>query len=248
MWLRFLTGASTYSGTIDHMIFLIAGIVGFWFFIAEGALFYFTFRYLRKDGQRTSYITGENSKRMLWVTIPVFLIVLCDIGLNIADTVVWIHIKQDLPPAERTVRVIGQQWSWTFQDPGPDGVLDTADDIQTVDDLHVLVDTTYHFEVMSRDVVHSFAIPAFRLKQDTIPGRTITGWFRATRTGTFDIQCTQMCGLAHGMMGGHIIVETPRQHNAWMQQAAAGGGSLARQNATPASSAPATQQLAEARP
>jgi cytochrome c oxidase subunit 2 len=243
-----MTGASTYSGTIDHMLLVITVVVGFWFLLAEGVLFYFTARYLRKDGRPTSYITGENSNRMLWITVPVILIVLCDIGLNIADTVVWIHIKQDLPPAERTVRVVGQQWSWTFQDPGPDGVLDTADDIRTTDNLHVLVDTTYHFEVMSRDVVHSFAVPAFRLKQDAVPGRTITGWFRATRTGTFDIQCTQMCGLAHGMMAGRVIVETPRQHSAWMEQAATGRGALAKESAIPLSNETTNSQLAEARP
>lgn len=260
MWHRFLTGASSYSGSIDHLIFLIAGIVGFWFILAEGALFWMTVRYLRKEGKPTSYITGENNRLMLWVTIPVLLIVMCDIGLNIADTFVWVAIKQDLPPAERTVRIIGQQWSWTFQDPGADGVLDTADDIRTTDDLHVLVDTTYHFEVMSRDVLHSFAVPAFRIKQDAVPGRTITGWFRATRTGTYDVQCTQMCGLAHGMMAGHVIVETPRQHNAWLQQAAAGHGAFASLGASPgaslgaagsappASSGQGANQLAEARP
>jgi cytochrome c oxidase subunit 2 len=85
---------------------------------------------------------------------------------------------------------------------GPDGVLDTADDIRTVGELHVTVNTTYHFELMSRDVVHSFAVPAFRLKQDALPGRTITGWFRPNRVGTYDIQCTQMCGMGHGHDGG----------------------------------------------
>lgn len=217
---RFLTGASTYSGSIDHLIFLIAVVVGFWLILAEVFLFWMTFRYLRKDGQRTRYVTGEQNRLMLWITIPVLLIVACDVGLNVADTFVWVAVKQDLPPAERTVRIFSQQWSWTFQDPGADGILDTADDLRTTDNLHVQVDTTYHFELISRDVLHSFSVPAFRIKQDAVPGRTITGWFRATRTGTFDIQCSQMCGLGHGMMAGRIIVETSQDHAAWIRQAA----------------------------
>ncbi len=136
-----------------------------------------------------------------------------------------------MPPADETVRVIGQQWAWSFQQPGPDGVLDTADDIRTVGELHVKVNTTYHFELMSRDVVHSFAVPAFRLKQDALPGRTITGWFRANRVGTYDIQCTQMCGMGHGLMAGRIIVETPQDHAAWLHaqfQSGCGGATSGR--------------------
>jgi cytochrome c oxidase subunit 2 len=72
--------------------------------------------------------------------------------------------------------------------------------------------------LMSRDVVHSFAVPAFRLKQDALPGRVITGWFRPNRVGTYDIQCTQMCGLGHALMAGRIIVETPQQHTAWLMR------------------------------
>jgi len=71
---------------------------------------------------------------------------------------------------------------------------------------------------MSRDVVHSFAVPAFRLKQDALPGRTIIGWFRPNRVGTYDIQCTQMCGIGHGLMAGRIIVETPQDHAAWLMR------------------------------
>jgi cytochrome c oxidase subunit 2 len=72
---------------------------------------------------------------------------------------------------------------------------------------------------MSRDVLHSFSVPMFRLKQDAVPGRTITGWFHATRPGNYDIQCTQMCGIGHGLMAARIIVETPEQHSAWIRRA-----------------------------
>jgi cytochrome c oxidase subunit II len=191
-------------------------IVGFWLIAAETIMFALIFKFRAKDGRPTQYITGEEKHLKRWISIPHFLVILCDIVIIIAAITVWYNIKQVMPPADVTVRVIGQQWAWSFQQPGPDGVLDTADDIRTVGEMHVVVNTTYHFELMSRDVVHSFAIPAFRLKQDALPGRTISGWFRPNRVGTYDIQCTQMCGIGHAMMAGRIIVETPQDHAAWL--------------------------------
>jgi cytochrome c oxidase subunit 2 len=70
---------------------------------------------------------------------------------------------------------------------------------------------------MSRDVLHSFSVPVFRLKQDLIPGRVTTGWFKAERPGTFDIQCTEICGIGHGMMAAQIVVETPEEHAAFLK-------------------------------
>jgi cytochrome c oxidase subunit 2 len=69
----------------------------------------------------------------------------------------------------------------------------------------------------SRDVLHDFSVPVFRLKQDIIPGREITAWFEPTVAGTFDIQCAEMCGIGHGIMGARIFVETPEQHAAWLE-------------------------------
>ena len=68
----------------------------------------------------------------------------------------------------------------------------------------------------ARDVLHSFSVPVFRLKQDVIPGRIITGWFKATKTGTYDIQCAEICGIGHALMPGRVVIETPEQHTAWM--------------------------------
>lgn len=104
----------------------------------------------------------------------------------------------------------------SFQHPGPDGQLDTADDIKTVDELHVEKDKLYHFELTSRDVLHSFSVPVFRLKQDAIPGRVIRGWFEPTRAGSYDIQCTEICGIGHGIMNARIVVDTPEAHSAWI--------------------------------
>ena len=215
---RYLTAASTYAHSVDRLYILIALVVGFWLVFAEFMLFWLVFRFKAADGQRTQYITGDEPHLKRWISIPHFIIILCDIVILAGAISVWYSIKQVMPPADETVRVVAQQWAWTFQEPGPDGVLDSADDIRTVGELHVKVNTTYHFELVSRDVVHSFAVPAFRLKQDALPGRVISGWFRPNRVGTYDIQCTQMCGIGHGVMAGRIVVETPQDHAAWLQR------------------------------
>jgi cytochrome c oxidase subunit 2 len=232
---RYLTAASSYAHSIDHLFILIALVVGFWLIAAEGMMFALVYKFRAKEGRPTQYITGEEPHLKRWVSIPHYLIIVCDIVILAAAITVWYQIKQVLPPADVTVRVIGQQWAWSFQEPGPDGVLDTADDIRTVGELHVAVNTTYHFELLSRDVVHSFAVPAFRLKQDALPGRTISGWFKPTRVGTYDIQCTQMCGIGHALMAGRIIVETPQDHAAWLLR-----------NSNPAAAEKAAQQAAAA--
>jgi cytochrome c oxidase subunit 2 len=100
--------------------------------------------------------------------------------------------------------------------PGADNVLGTADDIETVDELHLKVDTVYHFKLESVDVLHSFSIPQFRLKQDAMPGRIITGWFKPTKVGNFDIQCAEMCGIGHGIMMSKLFVETAEDHDKWV--------------------------------
>ena len=110
----------------------------------------------------------------------------------------WYKIKQDLPRADETISVVGEQWKWRFTHPGRDGELGTQDDVETVDELHVKVGKTYHFKLESNDVLHDFSVPVFRLKQDAVPGRVITGWFKPTKTGIYDIQCAEMCGIGHG--------------------------------------------------
>ena len=134
------------------------------------------------------------------------------------DSAVRSRLVRAAPVTDRTVRITAQQWEWKFVHPGPDSELDTDDDIRTVDELHVTPNTVYHFQLEAEDVVHSFSVPVFRLKQDAVPGRRITGWFEATKTGTFDIQCAEMCGVGHGLMNARIVIETPEQHAAWMQE------------------------------
>ncbi len=215
---QLLLQASSYAASIDRVVLIITVLVGFWFIAAEAMFFWLIFKFRAKDGQKSLYITGKEKELKRWITIPHGLVLLCDVVILIAAVQVWYNVKQRLPEADATVRVIGQQWAWVFQHPGSDNELDTPDDIYTVDNLYVQNDRVYHFQLQSRDVVHDFSVPVFRLKQDAVPGRTITGWFQPTQAGTFDIQCAEICGIGHGVMAAQIHVQDATQHAAWVAQ------------------------------
>ena len=213
---HYIEQVSSYAADIDNLIMLIGIIVGFWFVLVEVVFFGIIVAFRQRPGTKAMYITGEEKHQKRWIGIPHELVLLCDIVVIIGAVRVWVEVKQDQPPAQETVRIIAQQWAWSFVHAGPDGVLDTADDIKTVDELHVKVGENYHFKLEARDVLHSFSVPVFRLKQDAIPGRVITGWFKAIKTGIHDIQCTEICGIGHGLMPARIVVETPAEYAAWM--------------------------------
>jgi cytochrome c oxidase subunit 2 len=213
---RYLPAASTYAHDIDGVIALVAIIVGFWGVLAEVVLIGLVVAFREKPGVKAQYITGEQKSEMKWIAYPHHLVLVCDVLIIVAAVRVWYNVKQDLPPPDSTVRVIAQQWAWTFVHPGPDNKLDTEDDIAVNDELRLENNRTYHYKLESRDVLHSFSIPVFRLKQDAIPGRVITGWFEPTKTGTFDIQCTEMCGIGHGLMPARVVIESADGHAAWV--------------------------------
>jgi len=215
---RLIPAASTYAGQIDGVWELIFWLVGFWFLLSEGVFFWLIFKFRKRDGQAGQYLTGDKKEEKRWITYPHLLVLVCDVFIVVGAVKVWYHVKQELPPAEQTVRVISQQWAWTFEHPGPDGELGTADDIRTVNDLHVQNDTLYHYKLESKDVLHDFSVPAFRLKQDAVPGRIITGWFQPTVVGTYDIQCAEICGIGHAVMGARVHVESAAEHAAWLAE------------------------------
>lgn len=214
----YIPALSTYAGDIDFIIDLIFWLVGFWFILSEGVFFWLIVRYRKKDGVKAEYITGELAEHKRWITIPHFLVLFCDIFILYYAISAWYTVKQNLPEPESTVRIIGQQWAWTFVHDGPDGKLGTADDITEINELHIAVDKLYNYKLEATDVMHSFSVPVFRLKQDAIPGRVITGWWEATGTGEYSIQCAEICGIGHGLMGARIFIESAEQHAAWVAE------------------------------
>ncbi len=209
--------ASSYAAEIDGLILLVLVAVGICFVVAEIVFFHFILKFRAQPGRRGEYIDGKNKRHKRWITIPHFCVLAFDILIILVSFRVWYDIKMDLPEnPDAVIRVIGQQWAWTFQHPGADRELDTPDDIFTVDELHVENDKTYHFELQSKDVLHSFSVPVWRIKQDAIPGRTITGWFQPTKTGRYDVQCAEICGFGHGVMVAEVMVEDAIAHAAWV--------------------------------
>jgi len=213
-----LPTASTYAGDIDLLFDVITLLVGIPFLIASGLFFYFIFRFKKKEGESAMYITGEEHEYKKWIHRAHIPILVFDVIIVVMAVNVWFSIKQDLPEADSTVRIIAQQWAWTFQHPGPDNVLDTEDDIRTINQLRLAKDTLYHYKLESLDVLHNFSVPAFRLKQDAIPGRVITGWFEPSLEGEFDIQCAEICGIGHGLMPARVIIESAEQNAAWVAE------------------------------
>ncbi|MEM7417818.1 MAG: cytochrome C oxidase subunit II [Gemmatimonadota bacterium] len=216
-----LIQGSTYAADIDQLIFWIGVCVGLWFLAAQGIFFWLIWKFRAKPGEKSQYLTGKEQHVKRWITIPHGLVLVCDVFIVWGAINVWSNVKQQLPEADSEIRVIGQQWAWTFQHPGADNELDTADDIFTVDELHVEVDRVYHFKLESRDVLHSFSVPVWRIKQDAIPGRSITGWFEPTVTGEYGVQCTEICGIGHGVMAARVFIEDANQHAAWISAASA---------------------------
>ena len=207
MWDIMPESASTFAGDIDGMIKLITYIVGAWAAAAYLIFFFFLFAYRRRDGVRSKYVTGSG-KQALWVLLPVLAVSAFDFGIDIKNTPIWNHAKLYLPESGQVVRMNAKQWAWEFTYPGPDGQLDTADDVRSLNMLHVKVDEPVKFELVAEDVLHSLSIPVMRVKQDAIPGRKILGWFEPIKTGEWDIQCAEICGIGHTVMAARIKVHS----------------------------------------
>ena len=221
---------SVFAGDIDALFAMIMVVVGFWFVLTEGMFFWLMFRYRARPGVPAQYITGKEKHLKRWVSIPHLLIILCDVFVIFFAVQVWYNVKQTTPEEDYNMEIdiIAQQWAWTFVHPGPDNILEdiaetndvdeSADNITTIDELTIETDRMVYFNLKSNDVLHDFSVPVLRLKQDAIPGRVIKGWFKATKTGDFDIQCAEMCGIGHGIMGAKIHIKSKEDHEAWVKK------------------------------
>jgi cytochrome c oxidase subunit 2 len=120
-----------------------------------------------------------------------------------------------MPANGMDIYVVGKQWMWKFQHPTG----------QTeIDELHVPVGFPVRLTMISEDVIHSFYVPAFRIKRDVVPGEYTTVWFEATKTGTFNLFCTEYCGTEHSRMLARVIVMDAAEYQDWISQRAVGGG------------------------
>jgi cytochrome c oxidase subunit 2 len=123
------------------------------------------------------------------------------------------------PPGAAEINVVGRQWMWDVRHP---------EGRREFDELHVPLHQAILLRLTSEDVIHSFAVPAFRLKQDVVPGKTVVAWFEATQPGRFPIYCDQYCGTKHSEMNGEVVVQTPEDYAAWLAAGPGTGSSETR--------------------
>lgn len=210
---------ATYGASIDNVIRLIYYIVGAWFVVTEAVLIYFVLRYRKRAGQKASYQPGTTLAALAWILVPAALVLAFDLGIDFIQGPAWNEVKLTLPEhPNQKIRVIGRQFVWDFTHAGKDGELGTVDDIQTLNQLTVPVNSTVLFELGAADVIHSLWIPNLRLKQDAVPGRMIRGWFEATREGTYPIACAELCGSGHGIMKGELHVLSASDYTKWLDE------------------------------
>lgn len=218
---------STYAHKIDGIFYLILWITGVIFVAVEVLLLYFIVRYRHKEGEsrRPIYTHGNNRLEVIWTIVPAVICVI----LALVSRSLWAEIKERMPPGAMNIEIQGEQFAWNIRYPGPDAKLHTDDDILTLNQLHFPVGRPVVVNLTSKDVIHSFFLPEFRVKQDAVPGMTTRIWFEATRTGNWEILCAELCGLGHYRMKGFVTVETPEAFESWLVQQAAEAAADAEQ-------------------
>ena len=201
---------------IDSLFMFILYLTGVVFIATEFVMAWFMWRY-DKDANPgpVKYTHGSHHLEVVWTILPAATLLF--IALHQMDA--WGQAK--LPYGEPqdnpiTISVSARQFEWRLVYPGEDNVLHTPDDIYTVNELHIPVDRDVVIHLTSQDVLHSFFLPNLRVKQDAVPGMQQKVWFRAMRTGEYDLVCAEVCGWGHYKMKGRLVVETQAEYDAWL--------------------------------
>ena len=196
--------------TIDNLVnpvFLIAGIV---FVLVQGGVLLLAWRYRKRkddDGSLPAQVHGNFKLEIGWTILPAIL--LAGVG---GASVLTILDLDDRPADAMEVTVIGQQWWWEYRyDVDQDG----TDDIVTANDLVIPAGEPVNLTITSRDVIHSFWIPALNGKRDAVPGREHPLLIEADEPGVYRGQCTEFCGLSHGYMRMRVVALAPAEYEAW---------------------------------
>ncbi|MGH8627428.1 MAG: cytochrome c oxidase subunit II [Gammaproteobacteria bacterium] len=222
-------------GQMDLTLIITLWISGIVFVAITLFMAYAVFRYRHQKGRRAAY-EPENRKLEWW------LIGLTSVGIVIMlipGLYVWAEFV-NAPKDALSVEVVGQQWQWSFRFPGKDGVLgrtDTRlisaensfglhtgnpfgqDDVLVKSgDLHLPLGKPIKVLLRSKDVVHDFYVPHFRVKMDAVPGLVSGLWFTPTKTGTFEIACAEYCGVGHHTMRSRVVVEEEGPFQAWLNE------------------------------
>ncbi len=211
--------ASTFAGDIDRMFTLILVITGLAFVIVEAGLIWFAIKYRGRPDRKAYYTHGNVRAEYIWTAVPAVVVVV----LALMSNNVWVKIKgrNSVPAGAYPLALAAKQFEWNITYPGRDGQLGTADDFTLRNQLHLPVGRPIVIQLTSEDVIHSFFVPQFRVKQDVVPGMDERVWFQATRPGEYELGCAELCGMGHYKMRGRVFVHTAEEFDAWVKQQAA---------------------------
>lgn len=213
--------ASTFAQGVDFSLYVIAGISVFFLVGITIVMLFFVFRYNKKRNPVATNIEGSHKMEVLWTAIPTLLVmVMFYYG--------WMGYKplRNVPAGALEVTAYGQMWKFSFE--YPDG--------RITDSLVVPLGKPVKVNLVSRDVLHSFFIPSFRMKEDMVPGKNNFLWFETTQKGRFDVLCAEYCGQLHSYMLSSVTVLDQQDYDKWLTSSASvadehPGLSLLKQNA-----------------
>lgn len=218
---------NAYGGVIDHLFDLILWITGVIFVVTGLVLAWSLWAGATRPAGRAPATHGSHLLEIIWAVIPGLVLVF----LSLYQMEAWARNKMDVPTEMAadgkthevgpTARVVARQFDWDFWYPGADGVFGTVDDVMVTDELHVPVGKPVVLEIQSTDVLHSFFVPALRVKQDVVPGMRQRVWFEANQVGRYEIACTELCGWGHYKMRAWLHVDDEAQFAAWQQESQA---------------------------
>jgi cytochrome c oxidase subunit II len=202
---------STYGREIDSLFYLIYYITAVAFILVTVLMVVFLIMYRAKEGRRAVYSHGNTTLEIIWTIVPAAILIV----LSFMSVSTWAKVKRHVPESDFEMNVAAKQFNWEVVYPGPDGKLNTEDDVKFDNDLHVPVNKVVRVHLTSKDVIHSFFLPSLRLKQDAVPGRSILVWFEATKPGKYELPCAELCGFGHSGMKGWLYVHTPEEYAKW---------------------------------
>lgn len=206
-WFWMPNHASSFAASIDSMFNFLLWVSAISLVGVAVAMLYFCRRYRATSREANepaeSQLDHSNTLEVTWSVIPLFIVV----GVFVVGFKQYIDLRTT-PRAAYEVHATGQRWKWGFE--YPEGL--------THPELHVPINRNVRIMIQSVDVLHSLAIPEFRVKMDAVPGRYTELWFRATQEGTYPVYCTEYCGTAHSDMLSRVVVHTPEGFDAWVAE------------------------------
>lgn len=201
----FPTSASTTATRVDEIYFVLLLFSAFILALVFLPMIYFLFKYRRGNrASRESIKLPTNRIEVTWTLVPTL------VAMGFFAWGADVYFYQEVPPANSLqINVIGKQWMWKVQH---------QEGNSEINEIHVPVNRAVKLTLASEDVIHSLFIPAFRVKQDVVPGRFLTEWFKPDRIGTYHFYCSEYCGADHSEMQGTVYVMSPAQYGQWLAQ------------------------------